>query len=199
MEILDTYDEYMNFIKAEEIDTVHSLGLWHKTVHCWLYDDNGKIYFQIRKSSQKLYTTVSGHVKAGETIKQAFAREVREELGVNINLEDAELIEINAWRMDKIKNGKPFIDRAFAHVYLSKIATNTDFHIGLDEVSGVVEINAQDCLNLLMQKTTSIPAFKITDVRVPVSITLEDFLTQDGELAILKYGKIIFSVINKLK
>ena len=197
MEKLDIFDEYMNFVGTEDIDTVHSLGHWHKTVHCWLYDTDGNIYFQIRKSSQKLYTTASGHAQSGETIKQAFAREVREELGVNIQLDDAELVEINAWRMDKIKNGKPFIDRAFAHVYLSQITPNTAFHIGLDEVSGIVKIKATDCLNLLMHNTASIPAIKITNTLENISLTEDDFLTQDGELAILKYGKIIQRIIKK--
>ena len=200
MEILDTYDEYMKYIKSEDIDTVHSLGLWHKTVHCWLYDNLGNIYFQIRKSSQKLYTTASGHVQAGETIKQAFAREVKEELGVKVNLDDASLVEINAWRMDKIKNGKPFIDRAFAHVYLNKINTDLNsFNIGLDEVSGVVKINAIECLKLLNYEIDSLNAIKITDQCEDIKITVADFLVQTGELAIIKYGKIVQNVINLTK
>lgn len=198
MEILDTYDEYMNYIKPEDIDTVHSLGLWHKTVHCWLYDKLGNIYFQIRKSSQKLYTTASGHVQSGETIKQAFAREVKEELGVSVSLEDASLVEINAWRMDKIKNGKPFIDRAFAHVYLNKIDTDKEtFNIGLDEVSGVIKVNAKECLKLLNYEIASINAIKITDKCENVNISINDFLVQNNELAIIKYGKIIQNVINQ--
>ena len=46
MEKLDIYDEYMNYIGEEDRDVVHEKGLWHKTVHCWLYDESGNIYFQ---------------------------------------------------------------------------------------------------------------------------------------------------------
>ena len=76
MEHLDIYDEYMNKIGTEKRDIVHQNGLWHKTVHCWIYDDIGNVYFQIRADSGKLYTTASGHVLAGETVRDAFHREV---------------------------------------------------------------------------------------------------------------------------
>lgn len=200
MEKLDIYDEYMNFIGTENREIVHEKGLWHKTVHCWLYDKQGNIYFQIRKNSQKLYTTSSGHVSAGETVKQAFAREVMEEIGVKVELETASLVEINAWRMDKIKNGKPFIDRAFANVYLNLIDEKINsFNIGLDEVSGVVKINAIECLKLLTQEITKVDAVKFTDKPENISITLDDFLVQNDELAIIKYGKILQNVINLTK
>lgn len=52
MEYLDTYDEQGNFIKKEDRKIVHELGLWHNTVHCWLYDKLGNIYFQIRSDEK---------------------------------------------------------------------------------------------------------------------------------------------------
>ena len=48
MEYLDVYDEEQNFIRREKRNIVHRDALWHKTVHCWLYDSDGNIYFQIR-------------------------------------------------------------------------------------------------------------------------------------------------------
>ena len=48
MELLDIYDEKGNLIGTEDRKIVHEKGLWHKTVHCWLYDDKGNIFFQIR-------------------------------------------------------------------------------------------------------------------------------------------------------
>ena len=77
MEYLDIYDENGKYLGKEERSIVHRDALWHKTVHCWLYDKEGNIYFQIRKDKEKLYTTASGHVQAGETVKEAFGREVK--------------------------------------------------------------------------------------------------------------------------
>lgn len=82
MEYLDIYDEDKNYLGKELRSVVHEKGLWHNTVHCWLYDKEGNIYFQIRKDEKTLYTTASGHVSAGETIKEAFGREVKEEIGI---------------------------------------------------------------------------------------------------------------------
>ncbi|MBO4517260.1 NUDIX domain-containing protein [bacterium] len=48
--------------------------------------------FQIRKDTGTFYTTASGHVLAGETIKQAFSREVKEELGIDVDVSNAELV-----------------------------------------------------------------------------------------------------------
>ena len=61
MEYLDIYDE-KKFLGSEKRSIVHKMGYWHKTIHCWLYDNKGSVYFQIRKDKNKLYTTASGHV-----------------------------------------------------------------------------------------------------------------------------------------
>lgn len=198
MEKLDVYDEYMNFVGTEDRDVVHSKGLWHKTVHCWLYDKHDNIYFQIRKGAQKLYTTASGHVMAGETVKDAFHREVWEEIGVSVDITNAEMVEINAWRLDKIKNGVPFIDRAFANVYINLIDENfKNFNFDESEVLGVVKVNAKECLDLFLKNVNKINGIKFSNCgEQSITLTINDFLVMQGEIEILKYGKILQSVIN---
>ena len=200
MENLDIYDSNMNYIGSENREVIHNKGLWHKTIHCWLYDSDGNIYFQIRKNSGKFYTTASGHVLAGESIDQAFHREINEELGINIDIDNANLVEINVWKMDKIKNGLPFIDRAFANVYIHKIDKNfNSFNFQPEEVLGVVKINAKNCLDLLLGEIQTIKGLIINqDTSSEKEITLSDFLVQDGELAIIKYGKILQSVLKEI-
>jgi isopentenyldiphosphate isomerase len=56
MEYLDIYDESGNHIGKEERTKVHQNALWHKTVHCWLFDRDGYVYFQIRHDEKTLYT-----------------------------------------------------------------------------------------------------------------------------------------------
>ena len=198
MEYLDIYDEYMNKIGQETRDTVHQNGLWHKTVHCWMYDDNGNIYFQIRADSGKLYTTASGHVLAGETVRDAFQREIREEIGIDTDVSNAIALEVVFWRQDKPQ--KNWHDRAFAHIYADKLPTEfTDFHFQPDEVAGLVRINAKDCLALLMDKKTSVRATKITDnTSTDIDITKNDFLVASDENPIVKYGFVLQSIIQHL-
>ena len=119
MEYLDIYDENHNYLGKEERSIVHRDALWHNTVHCWLYDNQGNVYFQIRKDEGKLYTTASGHVLSGETVKQGFGREIREEIGLKINYEEANLVNVNKFVIDLVKkDGSLFRDRAFSNVYL---------------------------------------------------------------------------------
>jgi isopentenyldiphosphate isomerase len=197
MEYLDIYDEYMNKIGQESRDAVHQNGLWHKTIHCWVYDDAGNAYFQIRADSGKLYTTASGHVLAGETVRDAFRREIREEIGLNTDVSDAIPLEIVFWRQDKPQ--KNWHDRAFAHIYANKVPNGfTDFHFQHDEVAGLVRINAKDCLDLLMDKKTSVHATKITaDKTTELDITKNDFLAAPNEIPVVKYGFVLQSIIQE--
>ena len=196
MENLDVYNEYMEHVGVEDREKVHAKGLWHKTIHCWLYDKNGNVYFQIRKNENQLYTTASGHVLAGETVKDAFSREVFEEIGVKVSTKNATLVEICAWRMDAIKNNKPFIDRAFAHVYVNEVEKDfTNFKLDPTEVVGVVKVNAQQCLNLLMGNVKTISGLKFTDKQTTLKLTINDFLVNPHEIGIIKYGLVLQTII----
>lgn len=198
MEKLDYYDEHMNLLGTEDRDEVHTKGLWHKTIHCWLYDKSGNVYFQIRTGARRLYTTASGHVLAGETIQQAFHREVMEEIGVSVDTNSAHLVEVVAWRMNEIKNGKPFNDRAFANVYINEIDENyTNFKFDENEVLGLVRVNAKECLKLLNREIPKIRGQIINNDNKykDLKLTLKDFLVQDFEIAIVKYGRILQEII----
>ena len=197
MEKLDIYDEYMNKIGIEPRDTVHQNGLWHKTVHCWIYDEDGNVYFQIRADSGKLYTTASGHVLAGETVRDAFQREIYEEIGIDLDVSKAIPLEIVFWRQDKPQ--KNWYDRAFAHVYKNKLPVGfSNFSFQESEVTGLVRINAKDCLDLLTDKKASVGATKITiDKTIDVNIAKNDFLVAPDETPIIKYGFVLQSIIQQ--
>lgn len=200
MEYLDAYDEEKNFLGKFSRDEVHEKGLWHNTVHCWLYNKKGYIYFQIRKDALKYYTTASGHVLAGETIKEAFGREVREELGINVDYNDAELIDIVTWKMEKEKNGKPFIDHAWANVNLLDFEDeNYKFSFDPNEVVGLAKVDAEQALNLLEGKVSSVKTIIIDKVnnRKEKESTKEDFLVMPHETLLEKYGEILKAVIKR--
>ena len=195
MEYLDIYDEYMNKIGQEPRDTVHQNGLWHKTVHCWMYDDDANVYFQERSDSSKLYTTASGHVLAGETVRDAFRREIMEEIGVDTDASNAMPLQIGFWRQDK--DEKNWHDRAFAHVYMNRLPTGfMDFHFQSTEVAAVVRMRAKDCADLLMGKISETTATRITQNGAnSVTINVADFLVAPDETAIIKYGYILQSIM----
>lgn len=150
MEYLDIYDENGNHLGIKNRKIVHQKGLWHKTIHCWLYDSEGNVYFQIRKDENKLYTTASGHVLAGEIIKDAFNREINEELGIDTSVLNKEQIQTVHFRMDKIGKDEMFIDRAFANIFICKISLNlNELNFDSKEVEGLAKVNAKKFLNCL--------------------------------------------------
>lgn len=202
MEYLDIYEENGTYIGKEDRNIVHSDALWHNTVHCWLYDKEGNVYFQIRKDAQKLYTTASGHVKAGETIKEGFGREIEEEIGIKVDYDKAEFVNVYKFIMDKEKeDGSIFKDRAFSNVYVCLFNGKEDeFNFDDNEVSGLAKVNARQTLELLKKATGELEAIMIvkengSNVLRKQTTPFEKFLVNKGETAIGKYGDVLNKVI----
>ena len=198
MEYLDIYDESGNYIGKETREKVHKNALWHKTVHCWLYDKKGNVYFQIRKDENQLYTTASGHIKSEETVKQGFAREIKEEIGIDVNYENAQLVNVYKYKADKIKNdGTEFHDRAFSNVYVCEYDGNEkDFMFDKNEVLGLAKVNAKDTLNLLKTESGNISGELITNTISQKDFYINDFLVMPNETAYQKYSDVLNKIID---
>ena len=205
MEYLDYYDEEGNYLGYKGRDEVHKEGLWHNTVHCWLYEMDVSVYFQIRSSSHKFYTTASGHVLKGESIKDAFRREINEEIGLNIDSSAATLVDIVPWRMDKMKNGTLIKDRAKAHVYIDLFEGDINsFKFDPNEVLGVVKVKEKETLELFENGKGYIPAVIITikdnkNVCENKLVNIDDFLVMKDENAYDKYKDVLNKIIEVTK
>lgn len=203
MEKLDIYNENGEFIGTEERDVVHEKGLWHKTVHCWLYDKEGNVFFQKRKDRGTLYTTASGHLSAGESVTEAFQREIKEEIGLNIDANDATLVNVVPFKLDRVKSdGSIFKDRAFANVYVDLYEGNyQDFTMDPNEVTAIVIVNAKDTLELFQKENGTIEGKEITlkNEIIERNIDFKEFLVNEGETALEKYGEVLKKVIELTK
>lgn len=133
---------------------------------------------------------------AGETVKEAFGREVKEEIGIDVDYNEAIKVNIYKFKMDKIKNNKPFIDRAFSNVYICKY-NNQDFNFDINEVDSVVRVSAKDTMDLFLDKKGTIDGIKIgrNNKRTNVKLTKDDFLLNDGETLMGKYGDVLKKVM----
>ena len=178
---------------------VHTKGLWHKTVHCWLYDKEGNIFFHRRADRGTLYTTSSGHLSAGESVTEAFQREIKEEIGLDIDASDATHVNVVPFQMDRIKeDGSVFRDRAFANVYVDLYEGDyKDFHMDESEVSGIVIVNAKDALELFQKEEGTLlgKEISVNNEVTKREIRLTEFLVNDGETFIEKYGDVLRKVI----
>ena len=202
MELLDIYDEEGNYIGIEDRKVVHRDALWHKTVHAWLYDREGNVYFQIRADEGTLYTTASGHLQAGDTVEEAFAREIFEELGLKIDASDAIKVDVVKFVLDREnKDGTMFRDRAFANIYIDNFEDSiTEFNFDPNEVKGVVKVNAKETLDLFTKEDGNIKGLEITEengiiVSREKELTMKDFLVNKGETALGKYGDVLKKII----
>lgn len=201
MEYLDIYDAEGNYLGKELRSVVHQNALWHKTVHCWLYDKQGNVFFQIRKDSHTLYTTASGHLMASESIEQGFQREIKEELGILVDASDADFVMMNRFVMDKKRlDGSMFRDRAFANVYIDLYEGNyKDFAFDTEEVLGIAIVSAKDALSLFQKGSGSISGTLInaSNEKEEKVFEIADFLVNEGETLLEKYGEILKKVISK--
>ena len=107
--------------RTEERRVVHARGLWHRTVHVWLYRFPHALLFQKRGENKDSHpglwdVSAAGHMDVEEDPKQAAVREVKEELGFDINTELLEYIETTSRTM--VSNDGSFIDNEFSFVYL---------------------------------------------------------------------------------
>lgn len=72
---------------------IHALGLPHRAVHVLVFDGRDRLYLQLRSNSKdthpgKWTTSACGHVDPDEDYAEAAARELQEELGLDLALEE---------------------------------------------------------------------------------------------------------------
>lgn len=120
MELMDVYDENGNLTGlVESREEIYKKGLWHKSCHIWIENDNKEILVQKRNPNKKTYPnlwaiSVAGHVDSGETSKEAAIRELKEE--VNLDIKEDELEYLFTIKREQ-PHGESFL-RVFDDVYL---------------------------------------------------------------------------------
>ena len=203
IEYLDTFTKDGEFLGKKDRRIVHRDALWHKTVHCWLYDKEGNVYFQKRANEGTLYTTASGHVAAGETVEEAFVREIKEEIGIDLDPAQAMLIDVIPWEMDREReDGTFFRDRALAHIYVYLIDDKDyAFTFQATEVKEIVKVGATDALDVMKGALVRVPALIIKDRKKPRGrfVGRNDFLVNPHETLLGKYGDILRKIIELTK
>ncbi|MHA1549996.1 MAG: NUDIX hydrolase [Alphaproteobacteria bacterium] len=203
MEYLDIYNENEKLIGKVSRDEVHAKGLWHKTTHCWIIRPNGKILFQrrsfaLKDNPGKLYTTASGHVAAGESLKDALQREVQEEVGLKLDTSSAKLIHKGKFVVDFTRtDGSEYHDRALYHTFIltdNSPLLQHDFQE--EELEGIYEFSIKETLDLLKGVRKSIVGQAILKKKnktylVEKEIKLEDFQFQNQSTPYEKFGLVL--------
>ncbi len=137
---------------------IHRKGLFHSTVHVWIFTDEGNILIQKRSKKKELNpgiwdVSVAGHIKFNENIKKAAKRETLEETGININTKD--LLKIGVYRSINIH--PTAIDKEFFHTYILKIDKNSiDLDYKNNEVDDLKFISIEEMESLIKEENNKI-------------------------------------------
>ena len=145
-------------------------------------------------------TSITGGVYS--YTKEAFGREIYEEIGAKIDYEKAELIEVVNFKMDKEKkDGSVFRDRAFANVFGYLIDNTITFNMDKEEVIGIVKVNAKEALDLFKTENGKIDAeiINLDNTINKRQVDFKEFLVNKGETALGKYGNVLKFVMEKTK
>ena len=153
MELLDIIDECGNPTgEVMDKEKVHDLNLLHFEIGVFVMNCEKEILLQKRAATKRFnpnkWGLCAGHVASGEKIEDAALRELEEEIGLKISLDDLKLLE----NMEvKIRENNSHITR-----YFYVVTNEKDFKIQEEELSEVKWYKLDDIINMIQNEDESI-------------------------------------------
>ncbi len=97
MEYLDVVDEDDNVIDKASRKDCHENKLLHRAVHIMILNSQGELLLQKRTMNKDTNpgfwgSSASGHIDSGDKYRETAHRELKEELGIETDLEEIEFI-----------------------------------------------------------------------------------------------------------
>lgn len=145
-DVLNEYGEFTGEVATR--DECHKKGLWHRAVYAFIIDNKGNILLQKRSKNKKLWpnmwdVTVGGHVDSGEFGRQALIREVKEELGIELDDSDIKYLVGST----SINKKGDIINKHYNECYLiTKDISISEIKIQKEEVSEVKYFSKDELL-----------------------------------------------------
>lgn len=186
-ENIDIFNDRYELIGTVNKREAHQkIGQWHRSFICLFVNPETKTVL-LQTKVEDLYNfdrpdyvdfTVGGHYQAGESVDEGI-RELKEEIGVEVSFGD--LIPIGV-RQTAHTVTDSFIEYEFQHIFLYPTKQKLeDFTLDASEVKGLVEIDIQDGIDLLLRKKDEVFANSITlvdgeMVRKVFEITRKEFV-----------------------
>ena len=100
-EIFDVVNERDEVVGQQPRSVVHRLGLMHRSVHVLVFNAAGLVFLQKRSLKKDRQpgvwdSSASGHVDSGEDYDACAMRELREEIGLQLNAAPKRLFKLAA-------------------------------------------------------------------------------------------------------
>lgn len=92
-ELLEVVDDNNQVVGKATRGESYKRGLLHRAINIFIYNSKGEIFLQKRSSKRLIYPlfwdlSCSEHVRSGESFEDATKRGLKEELGIEIKLEE---------------------------------------------------------------------------------------------------------------
>ncbi len=155
MELIEIVDRDGNFTgQIIDKEEAHDKNLLHNEVAVFIINDKKQVLLQKRSANKRFnpnkWALCAGHVDAGESLETAALRELKEEVGIDITINDL----------------KPFAEREFtirdsnSHItyfYYTKSNLNEkDFIIQKEELSEVKWFDIDEVIDMIKKNDNSI-------------------------------------------
>ncbi len=126
-ELLEIVDEQDKVIGIETRDNIHQQGLLHREIHIWVKNDKGEILFQRRSPTKDTYpnlldASVGGHVEPGMTYEATAVKEMKEELGLSVNIKDIQFVRKTRTKGIDKSTGKT--NNTFRKIFIYKLQSS---------------------------------------------------------------------------
>lgn len=100
-EIFDVVNERDEVVGRQTRGEVHRLGLMHRAVHVLVFNSRGQVFLQKRSLKKDRQpglwdSSASGHLDCGESYDACAARELREEIGLELSTTPQKLFKLAA-------------------------------------------------------------------------------------------------------
>ena len=152
MEYIDIFDANNNPTgEIKEKTQAHEDGNFHRTAHIWIMNDKKELLLQKRSATKKSHPNCwdisgAGHIRAEETAIEGAIRELKEELGVEVEEKDLQYIAT-------IKTTKNPKNMEFQYVYLLKYNNQVEEYIFEDnEVSEVKYVHFEELEKMVEER-----------------------------------------------
>ena len=165
MEMLDIVDENGEPTgKVKERTKVHEDGDRHRTSHVWIVRDNEKsgmdILLQKRSENKDSYPgcydiSSAGHIPAGCEYIESALRELKEELGIDVDSSQLKECGIRRLTFSDIFHGKKFNDNQVTKVFRIKCnnLNISELNLQKEEVESVMWMDYNECMKAIQNNS----------------------------------------------
>lgn len=155
MELIQIVDKNGNFTgQIMDKEEAHDKNLLHNEVAAFVINDKGQVLLQKRSANKRFnpnkWALCAGHVDAYESLENAILREIKEEIGIDIN--PNELVPFGE-REFTIRDSNSHITYFY---YVKSNLNEEDFIIQKEELSEVKWFDIDQVIEMIKSKDESI-------------------------------------------